>query len=83
MTDCPVHEQGALPLFAGIAVKAGLPREESLKAITINAAEISGIDDRVGSIEPGKDADIVIWDKDPLTVEAKTWKVLIGGEEVQ
>ena len=82
MTDCPVHEQGALPLFAGMAVKAGLPREEALKAITINAAEISGIDDRVGSIEPGKDADIVIWDKDPLTVEAKTWKVLIGGEEV-
>ena len=82
MTDCPVHEQGALPLFAGMAVKAGLPREEALKAITINAAEISGIDHRVGSIEPGKDADIVIWAKDPLTVEAKTWKVIISGEEV-
>ena len=82
MTDCPVHEQGALPLFAAMAVKAGLPREEALKAITINAAEISGIENRVGSIEPGKDADIVIWDKDPLSVEAKTWKVIISGEEV-
>lgn len=83
MTDCPVHEQGALPLFAGMAVKAGLPREEALRAITINAAEITGIAHRVGSIEPGKDADIVIWGKDPLSVEAKTWKVFIDGEEIK
>ena len=82
MTDCPVHEQGALPLFAGMAVKAGMDYEEALRAITINAAEISGIADKVGSIEPGKDADIVIWDKDPLTLEGKPRLVLINGEEV-
>ena len=82
MTDCPVHEQGALPLFAGMAVKAGMDKEEALKAITINAAEISGIADRVGSIEPGKDADIVIWENNPLSVEAKVKKLFINGEEV-
>ena len=82
MTDCPVHEQGALPLFAAMAVKAGMEVEDALRAITINAAEISGIADRVGSIEPGKDADIVIWETNPLSVEAKVSRVFIDGEEV-
>ena len=82
MTDCPVHEQGALPLFAAMAVKAGMEVDDALRAITINAAEISGIDDRVGSIEPGKDADIVIWETNPLSVEAKVSRVFIDGEEV-
>ena len=82
MTDCPVHEQGALPLFAAMAVKAGMEVEDALRAITINAAEISGIADRVGSIEPGKDADIVIWETNPLSVEAKVSSVFIDGEEV-
>jgi len=82
MTDCPVHEQGALPLFAAMAVKAGMEVDDALRAITINAAEISGIADRVGSIEPGKDADIVIWETNPLSVEAKVSRVFIDGEEV-
>ncbi len=49
-----------------MAVKEGLPVNEALKAVTINAAEMIGVGDRVGSIEPGKDADIVIWSDHPI-----------------
>lgn len=82
MTDSPVHHQSELPLFAAMAVNAGMDREEALKAITINAAEITGIDKWVGSIAPGKDADIVIWDTDPFSLEHRTYAVLINGEIV-
>ncbi len=59
-TDHPVIPIYTLPICAAMAVKAGLEKEVALRAITINAAEICGIDDRVGSLEKGKDADIVI-----------------------
>ena len=58
--------QQYLPMCAGQAVQAGLPMEEGWRAITINPAESIGIADRVGSLEPGKDADVVIWTADPL-----------------
>ncbi len=54
MTDSPVIPLHYLPICAGLAVKSGLDEIEALKAITINPAEIVGIDDRVGSIEVGK-----------------------------
>ncbi len=57
---------------AGLAATAGLPMEEAWRAITINPARSLGIDSRVGSLEPGKDADLVLWTADPLTT--------IGGE---
>ena len=82
MTDNPVLPQGDLPMFAAMAVKAGMDREEALKAISINAAEITGIADRVGSIKAGKDADIVIWNNDPFSLEAETGLVMISGEVV-
>lgn len=66
-TDSPVTPLHYLPLCAGLAACDGLPMEEAWKAITINPAEIMGISDRVGSLTPGKDADIVIWAADPLT----------------
>lgn len=76
MTDAPVIPLYYLPLCAGLAVKSGLDEMEALKAITINPAEIVGIDDRVGSIEVGKDADIVIFDKNPLKdVDCKTFEI--------
>ncbi len=81
-TDSPVNPLESLPLMAGMAAAAGMDRMEALKAITINAAEIIGIADRVGSLEPGKDADIVIYDGHPFQVEGKTWKVLVDGEVV-
>ena len=83
MTDSPVIPEQYLPLCAGLAVKSGLDEMEALKAITINAAEIIGIDDRVGSIEVGKDADIVIHDGNPLMeVGCKTFATIIDGKVI-
>ena len=63
--------QQYLPLCAGMAVKAGMDPFEALKAITIHPAEHLGIQDRVGSIEEGKDADLVITDGDPFEVSTE------------
>lgn len=69
-----------LPVFAGLAVRAGLDEEEALRAITINAARISGIDDRVGSLEPGKDADVLVLSGHPFDWRTKVERVYINGE---
>lgn len=67
ITDAPVIPLQNLPMCAGLAANAGLPMEEAWKAITINPAQSLGIDHRVGSLELGKDGDVVIWTADPLT----------------
>ena len=83
ITDAPVIPLQNLPLCAGLAADAGLPYEEAWKAITINPATQTGIGDRVGSLEPGKDADVVIWTADPLTaVGAAAWMTLVDGKIV-
>lgn len=82
ITDSPVISQENLPICAGFAIKAGMDSFEALKAITIYAAEHIGIEDRVGSIEVGKDADIVICDGSPFELSTKIEKVLIDGEIV-
>ncbi|MFD3158363.1 amidohydrolase [Haloimpatiens sp. FM7330] len=82
MTDHPVIPVHYLPLCAALSVKEGLDEDTALRAITINPAEILGIDNRVGSLEVGKDADIVIFDKHPLDVQAKTNYVFIDGKVV-
>ncbi|MCF6464033.1 amidohydrolase [Clostridium sp. Cult1] len=80
-TDSPVIPLQYLPICAGLAHKSGLDEMEALKAITINAAEIVGIDDRVGSIEVGKDADIVIYDSNPIKdIDCNTYMTIINGE---
>jgi len=79
-TDSMGQNIAYLPLSAGMAVKHGLPYEAALKAITINSAEILGVDDRVGSIEEGKDADLRILDGDPLELRTKVEMVLIDGK---
>ena len=76
MSDHPVVPTENLPVYAALAVKAGMPEEEALKAITINPAIILGIDDRVGSIEPGKDADLAIFDRPPSGYTGKGRKGL-------
>ena len=68
ITDAPVIPLEHLPMCAGFAVSAGLDYEEGWRAITINPATQTGIGDRVGSLEPGKDGDVVIWQDDPLKV---------------
>ena len=80
ITDHPVSLIHYLPLCAGLAVKYGLPMEEGLKAITINAARICRVDDRVGSLEKGKDADIAIFSGNPLEIFTKTLYTIIDGE---
>lgn len=80
--DHPVIPVGYLPTAAGYAVKAGLPREEALKAITINPARVLGIDDRYGSLEVGKMADMVLWSGDPLEIQSEVEKVFIHGQVV-
>ncbi|AFS77345.1 amidohydrolase [Gottschalkia acidurici 9a] len=83
MTDSPETPVYYLPLCAGLAVKSGLDEMEALKAITINPAEILGIDERVGSIEVGKDADIVIFDGHPLRdIMCKVLMTIIDGKIV-
>lgn len=82
MTDHPCVPIQYLPLCAAMAVKEGMDENEALRAITINAAEISGISDRVGSLELGKDADIVIMDGHPLELKSKVLYTVINGRTV-
>ncbi len=81
-TDHPVVPINFLAHQAALSVKDGLDRETALRALTINPARIAGIDDRLGSIEVGKDADLVIWSGDPLDVLSRAERALIGGVEV-
>src|SRR5215470_17264658 len=81
-TDHPVVPVNFLVHQASLAVKDGLDRETALRALTINPARIAGVDDRLGSIEPGKDADLVIWSGDPLDVLSRAERAFIGGDEV-
>ena len=83
ITDAPVIPLEYLPMCAALAVNAGLNVEEAWKAITINPAVSVGIGDRVGSLEPGKDADIVIWTADPMTtVGAQSYITIVNGTVV-
>ena len=83
ITDSPVIPLQYLPMCAGLAVNAGLPVEEAWKAITINPAESTGIGDRVGSLEKGKDGDVVIWTADPLTaLGAESYVTIVDGKIV-
>lgn len=81
-TDHPVTLIQYLPICAGLAAKKGLGIEEGLKAITINAASICGVDHRVGSIEVGKDADISIYNGNPMEVFTHTIYTIIDGRIV-
>ncbi|HEY8892131.1 MAG TPA: amidohydrolase [Clostridium sp.] len=79
MTDHPVIPLQYLPICAGIAAREGMDEIEALKAITINAAEILGIEGIVGSLEIGKDADIVIYSGHPFDLRSKVEFVMING----
>ena len=82
MTDHPVIPIQYLPICAGIAVKHGMKKEHAIEAITINPAKTLGIEDRVGSLEVGKDADIVIWDGSPLEIQSNVLFTIIDGKIV-
>ncbi|MBE6122585.1 MAG: amidohydrolase [Erysipelotrichaceae bacterium] len=82
ITDSPVIPQQYLPLCAGLAAKAGMDPYEALKAITINPAKHIGIEDRVGSLEVGKDGDLVVYEGSPLEIEGRVRLVLINGKKI-
>ena len=82
MTDHSVTPIEQLPLCAALACKAGMEIEDALRAITINPAEILGVSDRIGSLEVGKDADIVIWSEHPFIITSRPLYVIIDGEIV-
>jgi imidazolonepropionase-like amidohydrolase len=81
-TDHPVVPIHFLVHSATFAVREGLDPAQALRAITINPARIMGVDGRLGSIEPGKDADLVIWSGDPLDVMSRAERAFIGGAQV-
>ncbi|HXP19546.1 MAG TPA: amidohydrolase [Streptosporangiaceae bacterium] len=81
-TDHPVVPINFLAHQAALAVKDGLDHETALRALTINPARITGIDDRLGSIEAGKDADLAIWSGDPLDLLSRVRRALIDGREI-
>lgn len=81
-TDHSVVPIQYLPLCASLAMKYGMTYEKALESITINPAKALRISDRVGSLEVGKDADIVIWDNDPLQIHSKVLYTIIDGKIV-
>lgn len=81
-TDHPVMAGQFLLITAGTAVSWGMDYDTALRAITLSAAEHIGIEDRVGSLEPGKDADVVIWSADPLEYTTFADYTIIDGEIV-
>ncbi len=81
-TDHPVSLIQSLPLCVGLSVKQGLSLEDGYRAMTINAAKMCGTDDCVGTIEKGKDADIAIFDGNPMETFTKTLMTIIDGKVV-
>jgi imidazolonepropionase-like amidohydrolase len=81
-TDHPVVPIQYLPVSAAFAVKEGLDPDEALRALTLNPARILGLDDRVGSLTPGLDGDVVVWSGNPLDVMSRALHVVLGGRSV-
>ena len=81
-TDHPVVPIGFLVHQATFAVKEGLAPETALRSITVNPARFLGLDDRVGSLTPGLDGDVVVWDGDPLDVMSRALTTYVGGRRV-
>ena len=80
LTDHPVTPEQYLPICTAVAVREGASEESALKAITINAAKITGIADRVGSIEVGKDADIAVFSGHPFDFRSRCVLTLVNGK---
>nr|MBR4280299.1 amidohydrolase [Clostridia bacterium] len=83
ITDAPVIPLNYLPLCAGLAVREGMAEDAAWRAITINPAQVAGIDERVGSLEAGKDADFTVWSGNPLKdIQARAKMVFVNGQNV-
>ncbi len=83
ITDAPVIPLQYLTLVAGLAIRYGMEEEDAWRAITVNPAHVAGIDGRVGSLEPGKDADIAVFSGNPLReIQAHAVQVFVDGQPV-
>ncbi len=82
MTDHPVMALADTKIQTALMIREGLTELTALKAMTINPARFNGVADRVGSIEPGKDADVVIWTHNPFDAQCRASKVFVNGELV-
>ena len=83
ITDAPVIPLYYLPLCAGLAIREGLPEDAAWRAITINPARVAEVDGRIGSLEVGKDADIAIFEGNPLRdIQARARQVFVMGKPV-
>ena len=78
--DAPAHPPSALRLSAAMAIDAGADRAAVWRALTSDAAKIAGVDERVGTLERGKDADFVLWSGDPLSLTSRVEAVYVDGE---
>ncbi|WP_134772701.1 amidohydrolase [Ornithinimicrobium flavum] len=82
ITDHPVVPIEYLITQVALAVREGMDRDAALRAVTINPARVLGVEDRVGSLAPGKDADVVLWSGDPLDLQSRVLRTWIDGTEV-
>jgi imidazolonepropionase-like amidohydrolase len=76
------HNARNLPYHAAACAAFGLPKEAALKAVTIYPAQIFGVADKVGSLEAGKRADVILTDGDPLEIVTHVKRLFIGGEDI-
>ena len=82
-TDHPELPQEFLMLSAALCHREGMSRAEALRAVTLTPDEIVGLDHRIGSLEPGKDADLVIYPRDPLSGLERPVSVFLDGKQVR
>lgn len=81
-TDDPITDSRLLLRSAALEIRGGLPRDEAVKTLTINGAKMLGLDRMVGSLEPGKDADLVVLSGDPFSVYTKVLQTWVEGNKV-
>ncbi len=82
ITDHPVQQAESLPWSAGVAMREGMPEQEALKAVSLHPARGVGLEHRIGSLAPGKDADLAIWQGHPFEIRSHVHRTYIAGELV-
>jgi len=82
-TDVSRFNARNLKYEAGNAVAYGMSHDDALRAVTLTPAEVFGVSDRIGSLQPGRDANLVIWSGDPFEFSTRVERVLIKGREIR